>query len=224
MNLHTVRSGGYAGIAFILVVLVAGFAPGIPPDNSHPASEIAAYYDGHRTLFLLAAWMACVAVVLFTWYGVGFYRLLANAGIDEGLPLFSFVSGIIANVVSIVSAGLTGALVFHPSSALGPQASLALADLASMFATIIWLPVAGFAFGAARSGARHASLPSWVVWIGYVTALACIVASFSIMIDSGPLVLGGMFGFGALLIFLVFVLASSIVMIRADVSHGASAP
>jgi hypothetical protein len=220
MNLHTVRSGGYAGIVFILVVLIGGFAPGIPPDNTHPMSEIAAYYDGHRMQVLLAAWLGCLAVVLFTWYGVGFYRLLANAGVDEGLPLFSFVSGVIANVIALASAGLTGALVFHPSSAIGPQAGLAIVDLASMFGTIIWLPVAAFAFGAARSGARHASLPTWLVWFGYLTTLVCVVASFSIMMDSGPLVLGGLFGFGALLVFVVWILLSSIVMIRADVSHG----
>ena len=189
MNLHTVRSGGFAGIAFVIVVLAAGFVPGIPPDNSHPASEISAYYDANRTMLLLASLLSLVAVVLFTWYAVQFYRLLSSAGNDEGLPMFTLASGITANVLAAAAAAVSGALVFHPSSSLGPQASLAVADLVSMFGAIIWAPIAAFTFGASLSGARHGTLPGWLVWVGYLTALVEAIATLSIMFNSGPLVL-----------------------------------
>jgi len=214
MNLHAIRSGGLAGLAFVVVVLVAGFAPGIPPDNSRPASELAAYYDGHRTLFLFASWLSCVAAVLFTWYAIGMYRWLKSGGDDEGLPMFSLASAITANVVALASAAVTGALVFHPASALGPQVGLALADLTSMFGTMIWLPLAAFTFGAASSGARHGTLPGWLVWVGYIAALVETIASLAVMFNSGILVLGGpIASFATLIVFLVWMLLSAFAMI-----------
>jgi hypothetical protein len=215
MNLNTVRSGGYAGIAFIVVVFISAFLPGVPPDNTHPAAEIAAYNDAHRTMFLFAAWLTCVAVVLFTWYAVGMYRWLAMAPGDEGLPMFALVSAVIANAIALAGGAVTGALVFHPSSVIGTQASLVMTDLASMFGTILWVPIAAFTWGVARSGARHGSLPTWLVVLGYVAAFSELIASLSIMFNSGPLVLGGVVGLGVLGVFAFWMLLSGYVMIRA---------
>ncbi len=213
MNLHTVRSGGFAGIAFVVVVLISAFAPGIPPDNTRPPAEIAAYYDAHRTMLLFAAWLTCIAAVLFAWYLTAIYRVTLAAGGDEGLPMFTLVNGIIANAIALVAAAMGAALVFHPSSAIGTQAGLAVADVYAMAGAIIWLPLAAFTFGASLSGGRHNSLPSWLNLIGYVSTVISVIASLSIMSNSGIMALGGISGLIALLVWLVWTLLSAVVLV-----------
>jgi hypothetical protein len=90
-----------------------------------------------------------------------------------------------------------------------------MTDLTSMFGVIIWAPIAAFTWGTVRSGARHGSLPNWLVWTGYVAALAELIGSLSIMFTSGFLVLGGTFGFVVLIIFALWMVLSGYVMIRA---------
>lgn len=221
MNLHTVRSGGFAGIAFIVVVIISFFIPGVPPENSAPIADITKYFDAHRVAFLVGAWLSIPAVALYLWYAVGLYRRLLAAGVDEGLPIFSLINGVIASATSMVTAFIQIALVFHPSSETGTQVFRALYDAYSVTAAFTFGVTAFWIFGAALSGQRHRSLPGWLCGLGYVFALANLAASLTAMYNSGFMALGGFGGliFG-LLAFLVWVLLSAIVML----GKGAEAP
>jgi hypothetical protein len=222
MNTHTVKSGGFAGLAFIVLVVVTVVLLGQTPDNSVPASAIAAYTDAHRTGWLVAGWLGILSNAFFIWFAVGLYRWqIASAANDEGLALFGFVNGAIATALATMGSIINMTIVFHTSADLGTQAVRALYDLYSVGAALTLGISAFFFFGVSASGLRHGSLPGWLCWIGYLAAIGMLVASLSANYIAGALVLGGL---PAMLIgyvpFIVWFLAAAIVLI----GKGSSAP
>jgi hypothetical protein len=218
MNLHTVRSGGFAGIAFIVLIVLSVAIPGVlPPDNSASPQEIGAFADAHRVALLIAGWLGIPSVALFVWFAVGLYRWLisVSATNDEGAPLFALINGVIASAIAAVSSCLQLVLVFHGSADLGPQLVRALFDMLSITGAVVIGLSAFFFFGASLSGARHGSLPSWLCWLGYLVALANLAASVSCVYKSGPMALGTILpGFVLSIVpFAIWILLAAIVMI-----------
>jgi len=74
MNLRTVRSGGLAGIVFLLIIAGSFLLTGMLPDNGAAVQDIAAYNDAHRTGLLISGWFGVPAIGLFLWFAVGLYR------------------------------------------------------------------------------------------------------------------------------------------------------
>jgi hypothetical protein len=214
VNLHTVRSAGFSGLAFVVLVIVSVLLPGIPPDNSAPTADVGHYFDAHRTMVLIAAWLSIPSTALFAWYAVGLYRLLTAAGNDEGLPLFALVNGIIAGAVALVTAVLQISLTFHPSSQIGEPAIRVLYDAYSVSGALTLGATAFMMFGFAASGMRHGSLPRWLCQLTYLFAIGNLAASVTAMYNSGFMALGGM---GSLVVgvipFVLWLILTSVVMI-----------
>ena len=215
MSLHTVRSGGFAGIAFVILVILSVLIPwATPPDNGAPAAAIAAYGDAHRVALLIADWLGLPAAVVFTWYSVGLYRWLASVEPDEGLPLFGLINGVIANALAVLGSVIGIAFVFHASSELGPQVIRVFYDFWSVDQAITLGLTAFFILGNAMSGMRHGSLPAWLCLLGYLFAICEVAASLTSMSNSGPMALGGILGLILGLVpLLLWVLISAFVMI-----------
>jgi hypothetical protein len=216
MNVHAVRSAGWAGIAFIVLVFISAFAPGEPPAAGAAPAAIGQFFDQHRTMLILAGWVAYPAGAFFLWFAVGLYAYLRSArDSSDSLPTFALANAIVATAIATISGTIQIALATHASSELGAQVIRAFYDLSLVTGTILFAPIGIFIFAVALSGLREGSMPPLLAWFGYLSAILCGAASLTVLGTSGPLALGGM---GALLMGIVpltlWTVATGIVMIR----------
>jgi hypothetical protein len=217
MNVHALRSAGWSGLAFVVVVLVTGFlpAPQNAPSIDAAPLTIGAYVDANRTGMLAAGWSSFIAVAFFLWFAVGLFNYQSAApGEQEGLPIFAFTNGVIASALAIVAGLIQIGMAFHSAGQLGLEIRT-MYDLYNISGILVFGPSAIYIFGVSLSGARHASLPNGLVWLGYLVAVLCAISSLSIFFSTGFLALGGT---GTLILglipFVVWYIVAGIWMIR----------
>lgn len=218
MNVHALRSAGWSGLAFIVMVLITGFlpAPLSAPDINGAPAAIGAYIDAQHMPLLASGWLSFIAVGFLLWFAVGLFNYQAAApGEQEGLPIFALANAIIASGLALLSAVVEIGMAFYPAADLGAPLTKGLYVLYQVGGTFTDAPAALFIWAVSYSGARHASLPNWLVWLGYIVGLLLAIASASVLFSSGFLALGGIGGlFIGLLPFGVWFVATGIWMIR----------
>ncbi|MBV9737097.1 MAG: hypothetical protein JO177_02905 [Candidatus Eremiobacteraeota bacterium] len=214
-NVRVERSAGYAGIAFVVVGIIATFLTGITPTTSASSSEITAYLAGMHVRWLIAAWLVFPALAFFLWFIVqlrAFLRLVP--GEDDGLPAYMVATGIVAAVFLLIVTLIEVALGSRLAADIAPAALPTLWDLFNAGDALFLMPVAVTIFAASHSARRHGSMPAWAVYWGYFAALTCALSSISIFFRSGFFTLGGA---GSLLLggipFAIWVILTSLILI-----------
>jgi hypothetical protein len=185
-NPHALRSKGWAGLAFVVLIIASVVLSGgaaTPAANADPGA-VAAYLAAHQHGLLIAGWLAFPTVAFFLWFVVGMSRYLGRMGTnDEGLPGYALAGGIYTAAVALLGALLSTALAFTPPGAGGLHFIWALTALAN--GAFIAMGLAVFVFAVAHSMRRHNSGPIWLAWLGYITALGQAAMSFGMFYPSG---------------------------------------
>ena len=216
-DVHVERSAGYAGIAFIITVILAAFLPGAPPPPDASATVVGAFLDGHHFTWMLSGWLVFPEAAFFLWFIVQLRAYLRLAPqIDDGLGTYFMLGGILGVTLATLLGIIQLVLGFRPSAELGLPAVRVLYDAFNAAGAMILGPTAVMMVAASQSGRRHKSLPSGLVVLGYIGAVGCIVATLTVFYPTGFFAMGGLatliFG---LLPFTLWVLWSSVVLIRA---------
>jgi len=186
-NPHALRSKGWAGLAFVVLIVVSVFLSGAPPDAGAGASAVQAYLTAHQHGLLIAGWLSFPTMAFFLWFVVGMGAYLRRmATHDEGLPTYALVSGVYTTVVAFVAALLSTALAYLPAAGLGPAALQFLWALNTLAnGAFLAMGLAVFIFACSHSMRRHNSGAAWVVWLGYLAAAGEAVMSFGMFYPSG---------------------------------------
>jgi hypothetical protein len=215
-NTRVERSGGWAGIAFIVVTVVAAFLPGIPPTPDASPAEVGRYVDGAHVQWMTAAWLIFPGMAFYFWWLVQLRAYLRQAApADDGLPGYLYAAGIVTGIFAMLVALDQVILGFQPSAALDGPVITVLWDVFNGVGTLVFVPATVMAFAASNSGRRHGTLPRLLVLWGYLTAVGCGLSTFSLYFRSGPFAMGGIATFFAgLLPFTVWVIWASSVLIR----------
>ncbi|HZO93674.1 MAG TPA: hypothetical protein VFB22_07870 [Candidatus Baltobacteraceae bacterium] len=216
-NQRVERSAGYAGILFVIVVLLAVLLPGMPPPSEATPADIGAYMSAHRSMWLFANWLAFPGVVLFLWFAVQLRAYLRLAPqIDDGLPTYAFAAAVTTVAVELAWSALAMTVAFHPAAVLGDNVVRMLYDAYNLVGAMFTAPLVAMMFAVSHSGRRHGSLPAGLVWWGYLSALLMAVSTLSVFFTTGFLALAGL---GALVIgvvpFAIWTIWVSVVLIRA---------
>lgn len=208
-NVRVERSAGYAGIAFVIISVVGLFVYGVPPTVGTPAATLVDFVAGHRGTWLLAAWLTLPESAFFLWFLVqlrSFLRMVP--GLDDGLPTYMMIAGVAAATMALVTATLQATLGFRPQD-IGLGSVRVLFDTYTMASVFIFVPLTVMVFAASHSGRRHGTLPDWIVWLGYLSALGAAVKTLSLFFTHGAMQLGGLgsmlFGILPLMIWLLAV-------------------
>lgn len=203
MNLRTYRAGMAAGIAFpILLFIGVNLLLSSGPDSAatDSSSAIAAKWvaavndDGKRLSMIIGSFILMLAALSLIWFAAALRERLAG----PGSPMFGFAL--------LAAAGIAGSMVGHlgvvGGFTFGRQALTSngdvirsVTDMAFPLLLVVF-GMAGAAFIAATCVAlRSAGWPSWLVYFGWVAAVA------------------GLFGvlFMPLIVMLVWFLAAGIV-------------
>jgi hypothetical protein len=212
-NPHALRSKGWSGLAFVVVLIASLALTGTPPDANAAEGVIAGYLSVHHRELLVAGWLSFPALAFFLWYLVGISGYLRRMSTeDEGLPTFALVSGLYTAVVAFVGGVLSTALAFAPAGPGAVKFVWGLSALAN--GAFIAMGLAIFVFAVAHSMRRHNSGAPWLVWLGYVTALAEAVMTFGMFYRSGVALgndlAGLVLGFGLFALWMIAVSATLI--------------
>ena len=214
--------GAVSGLLFVALLVATFFTAGTPdPDES--TAEIARQVADDRTELLFNAYVGGLATIFLVVFIAVLWSVLRRAERAPGPSILARLGGLGTAAGVLVANGVTLALVYAAEDNREPAAIRALFELDSDFFIPIGFMLALLYAGTALSVLSARSLPSWLGWAAAALALAFLVGllgMFSEEEDGGAL---GILFFIGFLGTLVWVLATSIVMLlRAGGRRGAA--
>jgi hypothetical protein len=209
------RVGGWAGVAWFIVVIASLSVTPETPDADDPTAEIVAELADDRTGFLLDAYLLGLGALLFLVFTAALWSRLRAAEPGRGASVLVALGGLGSSIVVITASVVLLALVEAADEDREPEAVRALLELDETVTLGLGWTSAAFYAGAALSGLTSGALPRALGWVA--AALAALfpitfLGVFSEADDGG--VLGGIFFLGLLVNF-AWILAASLVMLRA---------
>jgi len=212
------RYAWVAGIVFVVALLAESVvATGIGLTQNDSAAKIAGGLHEHRERALVIAYLSAIYAVAFVIYLCSLYNLLRRDA-DDARPLtyLVLVGGVLFVALHAVSdVGLTGLLGAKLAS-YGDQHDPGLSY--ALYLVTYALDSVGDVFGSLAAVAagllvmKNDVLPRWLGWVSIVAGVFFFLQGFG---------LGGVIaGFGlvldliAFVLFLFFVLASSVILLR----------
>lgn len=227
-NLHAQHSKGWSGLTFVVLLIVTTLLIGIPPAANAAPGAIAAYLEARQQGLVIAGWLTFPVGAFFLWFVVGLAAYLRrNAAQDEGLPTYALVSGTFVVVGAwIGSAIVTTLAITMPAG--GGALSFVWLFQSLVNGAFLSMALAIFIFATAHSIRRHGSAPSWMAWLGYLTALWQAFSTFGLFYPSGiaadNAVLALVVPFVLFLVWMVAVSAHLIVAAGGKERAGAASP
>jgi hypothetical protein len=207
------RIGAVSGILFFVAVLVSFFTPETP-DADDPTAEIVSSIADDRSAHLLGVYFTGIASLLFLVFVGALWSRLRQAEAGFGPAILVALGGVGTAVIILIADAVFLALIEAADEGREPAAVRALFELDEIVFIVIGWTSAAFYAGAALSSLATGSLPRWLGWIAAALAavfVVCFLGVFSKDDEGGPL--GGIFFIGILINFL-WILATSIVMLR----------
>ena len=217
------RLGGIAGVLFF-VVLVASFFTPETPDADDPTGEIVRQLADDRTGVIAGVYLGGLATVFFLIYVGALWSRLRRHEPGPGPSVLVALGGLGTGVIILIANAVLYATVEAADDRREPEAVRALFQLDEVVFLVLGFTSAVFYAGAALSGTWSRGLPRWLSASAAVLALAflvCLLGLFSEDEEGG--VLGGIFFIAVLLNFL-WILATSILLLRARTEDRAEGP
>jgi hypothetical protein len=206
------RIAGIAGLIFIVLLLASFFTPETPAADT-PADRMAATIIADASGHELSLFLAFLSDILFLVFLAGLWsRLRRWEGVGGMFAGLFVIGGAVFYSTILVSEGLYLALVKAATSA-DPSVLLPLAQLDNWVGAGTLPAAVAMLVGATGAILTTRALPSWLGWLGAVTALLLLVSVAGVFeddVDDGVL---GFVGFGGFLLFMVWVLATSIMLL-----------
>ena len=209
------RYGAATGILFVLFVIVGFLVTPNPPAADASAAEVFEYVGDKQDTLHTVQLLFAVAGFFFIWFlGTLRHSLAAAEGGDGRLANTAFGGGLIAVATLMVAFGLAATAALHPAEN-GPELTHALVD-ASLIVPAVGAPAAAVFFAAnGLSILRSEYLPSWLGWLGLVTAVFNLIGISGVYTDSGAFAVDGVLGFFiGFALFLIWIAATSIALYR----------
>jgi hypothetical protein len=187
---HELRWGGFAGLAFVVLVVVAEFLPGVPPAVDSPAAEITSYVSDNRASLLLAALMWSAAGGLIIWFASAFAEAMRERveRTDVHLALLAgavLVGGAIFAYGAAI--GITAFGVDGRDAALTTTMFQGTEVMGTMIGFAATLPLAAAGVGVLRT---HL-MPNWLGYLALLAAVVSFAGAFGIFANDGAFRPGG---------------------------------
>ena len=209
------RWGAWAGIAFVVLVLVTGFLPGSPPKPSDSAAKIAKYFVDKSDEIRITTYVGGLATIAVLFWLGALWRFMRKAeGTGPMLATSALAGGVVAAVLTTVGGIILGATII-----LKLQNGFAKPSDVRLFYVLgnnfvisggfgIIVLIASVSLLVLRTG----MMPRWVAAVGGVDLVLWIVACGGVTSTKDFIFY---FGFGAFVVFAIWVLIVSILMLRA---------
>jgi hypothetical protein len=203
-------------VFFVLLVAAVLIVPAAPPKADDSVAKITSYYVDHREALLFAGYLNGLALAAGLWFLGSLRSFLRTAEGGTGrLSAVAFGAGLVSGAVALVASVAASAVAFNIAGTKGSDAVVrALFDLTSMAAGYIWFPIAIWSAATGTVAWRTLALPKWYAQLSLLFAIAFLVAGTSIYVNTGFLATGGVYGFIAFIVFGLWVLVTSILLVQ----------
>jgi len=220
------RFDAAAGIAAVVLVIAGALIPGEPPLLTDEIGEVREFLTDKRDDIQAGAFIGGLSAVPFLWFLGALRAHLRRFEVGPGgLSAVAFGAGLVLLALVLVGNGLLVAATLHTDE-LGDAGVRALYDAQGYVFTMTAFPVAALIAATSASGLRNLSLPRSLGFGGAAIAAAEIIAALTLYgEDDSFLSIGGAGGVVAFLLFLAWVVGTSIVLMRGSraVAEDASA-
>jgi hypothetical protein len=187
---HELRWGGFAGLAFVVLVLLGKFLPGNPPGVDKSANEIRSYLTDGRTSILVGALMLSAAAGLIIWFAAAFAEAMRERDERSDLHMALLAGSVLVGAAIFVNAAVSAATAYGVNGR-DPAMTFMMYQWSAVLITMIGfaaaLPLAAAGVGVLRTRL----MPNWLGYLALLAALVSFAGAFGIFVTSGAFVAGG---------------------------------
>jgi hypothetical protein len=200
------KTAALAGVAFVVLVLIADFVGGSMPKTSDSAAKIASFFAHHHKALLVGAVLSGASSPLFVWLFASLARTMRRLGSPAlSVLVFGFI---VAGTATATAADAAAGAVVHAATQGDSQFAKSGYDLSAFFAEkSFWF--AAFAALAVWLGSK--SMARWYGWLTLAAGVLFVLGGIGVR-QHGFLATFGAATFIAFITLLVWVLATSFVL------------
>ncbi|MGW3471250.1 hypothetical protein ACWDKQ_22955 [Saccharopolyspora sp. NPDC000995] len=189
---HEMRWGGLAGLASLVLAIVAGILLRGAPRITASSDTIALYLTNSRDVIMAAAVLNAAAVALFVWFGATLATAFRLADPNSDAPAVVLAGFVLTGTIGFLGASILGgtayALTAHPMLiGLASAPYSAVAAVGTLAGMAVALPLAACAAAIARTGV----LPQWAAWFSGFVAVIRILGALTVLGGAGAIAPGG---------------------------------
>jgi hypothetical protein len=211
---HELRWGGFAGLGFLVLAVLAGVLPGVPPSVADSRGTIASFVSDARSQMLVSALLYAAAAGLVIWFSAAFAEAIRERE-DRSDVHMALLAGSVLVGGALFTFGAANAVLAYGADTRLPATTASLFQGVMVLSTLLGfaaaLPLAAAGIGVLRT---HL-MPDWLGYVGLAAAAISALAGFGIFFDSGIYAPGGsLMPYVSLAAGGIFVLCASVYMVR----------
>jgi hypothetical protein len=205
------RWAASSGVGFAVVAVVAQLVVGDPADYNASAAELGSYFDDKHAALTIQALCGGLSLVLFLWFVSSLAAVFRDAD-ERRLSTVMHGAGVaVVAVLAIADAIAIAAVQLAP--VLDGAAVTALYGTGWFVYHYVFWVAAALALATAVAAWRSGVLPRWYVWLSAAAVVVLLIGAISVRMY-GFFSPKGEGGFVAFLVFAVWILVSSVLLVR----------
>ena len=214
MRVNWERWAAASGYVVVLFgVAGAAFERGGPPLNA-PVDQTIAFFSTYRSELLSQSLMFVLSAGAYLWFfGVLRTFLLQAEGGPGMLSTIAFGAGIVSAVIQMVFQGFQVALAVASNHPVEPTLAALFSNAILALSVIAYVPLAVMLTAVAVVSLRDHAFPAWLGWLSAFAAMAHVLMSIGLVLEGGPLVPGGTLTYGLYAVSLLWLVATTTVMV-----------
>jgi hypothetical protein len=208
------RWGAATGyVVLVLGIAAAAFERGAPTANA-PAEESLAFFRTYQRELLIQSLLFVLSAGAYLWWFGSLRNFLLRAEGETGrLATVAFGAGMVWVGLQMAFQSVQVALAMGAKDNLTPALAGMLGDLTYALSVIAYVPMAVTLVAVAAVSLRTAVFPAWLGWLSGLVAMANLIMALGIVVESGPLVPGGVFTYVLYALMPIWLLAVTTVMV-----------
>ena len=183
------RSLALAGLAFVLLDLVALFLPGRPPQAGDPAASIATTLAGHRLELMAGTYVAGLALVALILFLGALRSWLDRSGADPGIGFVACAGALLAVGIQLVGMVLFYGATFKVAGQHHDSVVRALTDGGNAAIELSKFGFAAFIGGVCLSARRE--LPARLTAMGWAAVALLAISAIALVSETAVAQFGG---------------------------------
>jgi hypothetical protein len=220
-----IRLGGMAGIAYVIVAIVAGALTGAPPQANGDAATYQNFFIEKHDLLVTQAWLYALAAPLMLMFAVAVRGVLSKS--DDGRYLSElFLVGTAAIAGLLVVAMAMQLAVAERAQGLAAEVVFTVGVHFVGVLIGLWGFIMGVtAFAYAFCVFAYGVLPRWTAYLAVLALAVNVISTAGVFFRTGPLSLEGAFSAWAPAASTVlWYLGTSIAMLRTPATDTSRSP
>jgi len=209
------RIAGGAGVLFVVMNVIAAFAPGKPPDFNEPIDKLVQFFVEKDSQIVGGAFVAVISTFFLFAFLVGLWRILRRSeGDGFDFSTVFLAGGVVTAAVVVVGSAIMAVPSFESEQLGTPKADIVrfAVDASGLTFALLGGVLVVVLLAASLSILRGRGLPSWLAWLGLLGAAVEVAGTLGVVSDD-------LFKAAIALVFMpimVWVLAASVTLLASQ--------